>query len=333
MDAPVLDLMPLNPAPHRGAITGPKIWSEQTIDPSDWIVTLSGELIGELKGAIAGLRDRALPTFMLDPGDFELDACRAVMQRVHAKVRDGHGFAVLDRLPLDDWTHEEALNAAWLLGRLLSRPVAQTPDGQVFHDVRDEGPPSGQGLSLGLTSTRLEFHQDNSGNRLVPTFVALLAIRVAAEGGANEYCTLASMHNALLADEPRALERLFRPYLHDRLGFEARNEPSILRAPALEWSQDRLVGRFSFNKISGGYRKAGIQPDREGLDALDAAVATIRNRTLAARHMLSPGQLFIFNNAEGLHHREPFQDGVGIDDRRHLVRIWFRDSGRPTFDG
>lgn len=333
MDAPVLNLMPFNPAPRPVAITGAKVWSEQTLHPSDWMVSLSADLLGELRDAIAGLRKHALPTFMLDPGVFDLDGCRDMMHQVHTKVLDGHGFAVLDRLPLDEWTHDEVLNAAWLLGRLLSQPVAQTPQGQLFHDVRDEGPPSGQGLSLGLTSTRLEFHQDNSGNRLVPTFVALLAIRAAADGGANEYCTLASMHNALLEDDPHALDRLFGPYLHDRLGFEAGDEPPIIRAPALEWNDDRLVGRFSFNKISGGYRKAGIQPDQDGLDALDTAVATIRRRTLAARHLLAPGQLFIFNNAEGLHHREPFQDGDTVDDRRHLVRMWFRDQGRPMFDG
>ena len=48
-------------------------------------------------------------------------------------------FAVLDRLPMAEITRDEAIQLYWLLSSLLSRPVAQKLNGQMFFDVMDTG--------------------------------------------------------------------------------------------------------------------------------------------------------------------------------------------------
>ena len=114
-------------------------WTLDTIEPADWTVPLPPAAIAELRAMLSELRRAPLPTFLLDPADFALEACRAAMAEVRRVTREGSMFAVLDRLPLAEMNRDEAIQLYWLLSSLLSRPVAQKLNGQMFFDVRDTG--------------------------------------------------------------------------------------------------------------------------------------------------------------------------------------------------
>jgi alpha-ketoglutarate-dependent taurine dioxygenase len=73
--------------------------------------------------------------------------------------------------------------------------------------------------------------------------------------------------------------------------------------------------------------------DNLGRDALATAMSVIRKRDLSAHYQLERGQIVLFNNREGLHHRAEFKNGDALHEKRHLVRLWFRNEGRPFFDG
>ncbi len=313
-----------------------KVWTRSSLEPAAWTVKVGDAAKRELNDAIANLRRQNLPTYMLDPADFKLDACRTMMAEAKSMLEDRHGFTIIDRLPLDEggWSEEEAKSGFWLLGSLLSQPVAQTSGGQIFRDIRDEGIPAGTpGVDTALTQERLAFHQDNSGNRNMPNYTGLMALYAAKEGGLSEYCSLYSLYNAMVEEAPEQLERLFQPFYHDRQGIQAPGEADVLWAPAISYENGRLRGRFSLNKIPGGYRKAGKELDNLSRDALESVLAVIRKRDLSAKYLLERGQILIFNNREGLHHREPFKDGEGRTEKRHVIRLWFRNEGRPFFDG
>ena len=47
------------------------------------------------------------------------------MARAGAVLRDGVGFVLIDRLPVDEIGREAATAVYWLLCSLISRPVAQ----------------------------------------------------------------------------------------------------------------------------------------------------------------------------------------------------------------
>lgn len=69
---------------------------------------------------------------------------------------DGVGFAILDRLPLDRMTRDEAVAVYWLLCRMVARPVAQKWDGVMVYDgitghrATEVGSYPGWGLSYPL---------------------------------------------------------------------------------------------------------------------------------------------------------------------------------------
>ena len=48
---------------------------------------------------------------------------------------------------------------------------------------------------------------------------------------------------------------------------------------------------------------------------------------------LDSGHLQFLNNREIAHYRSPFTDQPDATKKRHLVRTWHRDWGRPTYDG
>jgi hypothetical protein len=334
---PVLDLTGTSAEARPTApFANSKVWTRTSLTPADWTVMLDAAARRELNDVIAGLRQQSLPLHMLNPADFALDACRAAMAEARRMLNDRHGFVIVDRLPLDEygWSDEEAKAAYWLLGCILSQPVAQTSGGQIFRDIRDEGRKvSEPGVDPALTQERLAFHQDNSGNRNMPDYTGLMALYAAKEGGLSEYCSLYSLYNAMAEEAPEQLDRLFQPFYHDRQGIQAPGEADVIRAPAISYENGRLRGRFSMNKIPRGHSKAGEELDNAGRQALESVLTVIRKRDLSAKYMIERGQILFFNNREGLHHREPFTDGEGRTEKRHVIRLWFRNEGRPFFDG
>ena len=78
------------------AMAAAQAWTRDTIKPADWTVPLPPAALAELRAVLAELRRAPLPTFLLDPADFALDACRAAMNEVRRVTQDGPMFAVLD---------------------------------------------------------------------------------------------------------------------------------------------------------------------------------------------------------------------------------------------
>ncbi|MDH3701621.1 MAG: hypothetical protein OEU46_09925, partial [Alphaproteobacteria bacterium] len=143
---------------------GPESWRGADLTPDDWTVSLDKSALAELAGVVARLRKHALPTLMLTPEMFDLVAVRDTVADVKARLSDGRRFAVLGRLPLDDWTLEEAKPVYWLVAQLLSQPVAQEWNGMMFKDVVDSGTDHDSGNERAVTSRALLYHIDNSGN-------------------------------------------------------------------------------------------------------------------------------------------------------------------------
>jgi hypothetical protein len=296
-------------------------------------VRLPHEALTEAQAVVDRLRREQLPVCMLRPRMFNLEACSAAMAQVRERLERGIGMAVLERLPVERWSEYELRALYWLLGSLLSQPVAQEANGLIFRDILDEGEDHEFGNALAVTNRVLNFHTDNSGNRARPDYISLMCLRRALHGGESQYCSVYGVYNALADQAPEALERLFHPFLHDRQGIQPEREPELLRAPALEWDGERLRGRFSLNKISQGYRKAGIEMDAAAHAALDALVSCIEHEQLSCQFMIEPGQVQYINNLEGLHHRSNYQDGSEPQQRRHMVRMWYRNAGSAFFEG
>ena len=310
-----------------------KVWAANDLSPIDWLVSVGDAAKAELDVVVKTLRQQSLPVYLLSPDQFELTVTRQFMCAARQRAYDGHGFAIVDRLPLDDWSLDEAKAMVWLILSCMSQPVAQSAQGEIFRNIMDTPTQESRKYDRGLTQAQLTFHTDNSGNRNLPNFSTLLCVRAAEDGGLSEYCTIYSLYNAMVKDAPQQLERLFQPFYHNRQGIQIDGELDLVWAPAIGYDGKRLLSRISQNKIPSGYERAGVELDNLGRDALETAVEIIRSHDISAKYMLERGQLLIFNNREGLHHRGPFKNGETVETQRHMIRLWLRDEGRRFFDG
>lgn len=160
----------------EGRFEGPRAWRARDVTAAQWTVEVPAGALAEIDAVVESLRRQQLPVCMLSAQMFELGACRAVMAAVRERLEAGIGVALVDRLPVERWSTDEARAVYWLLGQLLSRPVAQEWNGRIFRDILDEGGGQEYGNERAVTNRVLTFHTDNSGNRTRPDYVSLMAL-------------------------------------------------------------------------------------------------------------------------------------------------------------
>jgi Taurine catabolism dioxygenase TauD, TfdA family len=317
----------------RHAILGRKAWTRDTISAADWTVTLPPSALEEIDAMLASLRRDPLPTLVCTPELFPLEACRAVMQQAREILRDGIGLAVVERLPLERLSLDEAKTVYWVLGQFVERLVAQKWDGTMLYDVIDTGRKMQYGVRGSWTNTELYFHTDNAFAVAPPLYVSLLCMHPARSGGISRFCSLYTVHNRMLERYPRLLERLYEPFYMDRQAEHAPGAPKVSVTPAFAFDGERLVARLSSSLIRKGYGLMGEPLDPMGAEALAALDEVMHDEDLWVEFVIERGQMQYLNNLEFAHFRSEFVDDPDPALKRHLIRLWYRGEGRRSYDG
>jgi len=320
--------------PIREPITGPIAWRAETLLEDEGVVRLTGPAVAELLAAVEVLEANPLATEALRPDDFALPETASLMARAREALDHGIGFAVIDRLPLDQVSPATATKLYWLCMSLIARPVAQKWDGTMIYDIQDTGVKTapGNGVRASKTNQGQGYHTDNAFN-LPPDFVSLFCIRPAMEGGESGVVSFASVYNCLLEEYPDVIPRLYRPFYFDRQEEHAPGEPRTSFTPALENDGEAVAIRVSMRLIPQGYAVEGKEIDAEGQAALDALAEITERPALARAFSFEPGQIQVLNNRRIGHRRTAFTDWPEPERKRHLVRIWMRRAGRPFYMG
>jgi len=312
--------------------TGPIAWTRASLAGDAGQLRLDDDVLAEIERLAGELKANPLPVPALDPADFVLPACRALMAEAKSILERGVGFVILDRLPVARLGPERATAIYWLLASMLARPVAQNwAEGRLVYDVRDSGKAFGYGVRPDITSRHQNFHTDNSYNLVPPRYVGLLCLQVAEEGGISGLASLVSAHEEMRCRAPDLLSRLYRPYLFDRQNEHAPGAEKVLSHPLFDVRNGELRGRLSRGRTLAGYELAGAMPDEEGLAALDLLETILEDPAFNRDFVFRPGQMQFVHNLWCGHRRTGFRDGP--ERRRHLVRLWLRDEGRRFYNG
>ena len=309
------------------------VWLAGDIDQRDYLVILTDEALAEIQRLAVFFADNPLPILQRRLDELELPACRALMAQMKSILDDGVGFAVLERLPMDDFPLEIMLQVYWTLGQCIGRPVAQKWNGQMIYDVRDTGADYAYGTRGSHTSVELVFHTDNAFARVLPDYVGLLCRNPAKSGGVSRFCSLYSVHRRLLDRFPAQLERLYQPMFFDRQMEHAEGAPPVCLAPYFSWRHGRLFARANSSLVRKGYEVAGEPMDAALAAALDAVDEVCAADDLWYESPLARGQVQYLNNHEIGHYRSAFEDYDEPERKRHLYRLWHRETGSSSYDG
>jgi alpha-ketoglutarate-dependent taurine dioxygenase len=310
-----------------------RAWVAADIDKHECLVMLDDVARDELLQMLQQMHDNPLPVLLRAPEQFDMTALHDFVARAKGLL-DGHpGIAVIDRLPLGVMEEDDAIALFWVLGKLIGRPVAQKWDGTMLYDVMDKGQQYSYGVRGSYTNVELLFHTDNAFAVAQPDCVALLCLQPAVEGGISRFCSIYAVHNRLLAEYPRELERLYRCVLWDRQAEHAADAPKVTKAPVFSYQEGRLSARLNVSLVRKGYQVAGIEMDNETADALAALKTVADHPDLWFELPIERGQLQFLNNRDIAHYRSTFRDHEDPARKRHLVRTWYRERGLPTYDG
>jgi len=313
--------------------TGSIAWRGDALGAEEGVVRPDQACLAELDAVVKEIRANPLPTLMMTPDLFDLPACRAMMAAANKEIREGLGFVIIDRLPIDDYTRDEAVALYWLLSSMIARPVAQSWDGKMIYDVRDKGKPPGNGVRPDVTNVRQNFHTDNSYNLCAPHFLGLLCLQTAKSGGISRLISFAAAHNEMRRRHPDLLRRLYKPFYFDRQREHAPDDVMTTYHPMFENHDGELVARLSHRQVVYGYELEGKELDSEGKAALDAFETILNEASMWKDFFFESGQIQLLDNRRCGHCRTGFEDYPEPERRRHLVRLWLRDSGRTFYHG
>src|SRR5262249_36494283 len=116
-------------------VPGISSWAKDDLSESDYFVRLSPECISEMRHMLGRNKSNALPTLSLTPDDYP--ACCRAAEHLRHLLDAGPHFAIVDRIPVEAMSSEQARALFWVFSSVLARPVAQKLDGTMIYDVRD----------------------------------------------------------------------------------------------------------------------------------------------------------------------------------------------------
>jgi hypothetical protein len=259
---------------------------------------------------------------------FPLVAIRDDVAAWRRQVQQGRGIVLLRGFPVDR-VGLDALRAMYIgLGTHFGRPVSQSALGDLIGDVVNVGGRDRNERAY-RSSRALNLHTDRCDH------VAMLCVRPAIEGGESGYASALTIHNEILRERPDLIEPLYRGYYHHRFGEQAPGEPLVTRERIPIFSVTDGVPSVIYIR---GYIDLADEEghvslsdtEREALDFMDR-VADRPNVRLRLR--LEPGEASFTNNCLLLHTRTEFTDSDDPALKRHLMRLWLREDGRPMAPG
>ncbi|MGE0719607.1 MAG: TauD/TfdA family dioxygenase [Alphaproteobacteria bacterium] len=317
------------------ATPGPaeRTWLGPKLADADFIVGLPPECLDELEGVVAEQRKAPVPTLILLPEHFRLDACRQWMAGIRRRLDEGLGFVILDRLPIDRWSPTEVADVYWVLGSLLEPPVAQDWPGTMIYDVRHDGRPYTGETRTALTPEGLDMHNDSSMGEAPPNYISLLCLRTAKSGGKSSLSSAFAAHDHFLSERPDLLERLYAPFYRHHQEYQAPDAARSNWYPIFALEEGGLRIRFNARVIRRGYAKTGRVLDAAGVEAVEAMDAFLGDPAHRHDFWMEPGQMQILNNRVIVHGRTPYVDHDEPEQRRHLLRLWLRKGDRRQFRG
>ena len=308
-------------------------WLAPDLSPDDWTVPLDDSALAELRAMVATMRQQPLPTLLRRPEHFDVPALTRAYLAAKDICDNGVGFAVIDRLPMDEFALSEMVDVYWTLGHLMAPNVAQKWDGTMIYDVTDTGKKYGYGVRGSATNVELVFHTDNAFAVKVPDYVGLLCRYPAKTGGLSRFCSLYEVHERMAQRYPAELRRLYQPMHFDRQAEHAEGAAKTSYAPFFTWAGDKLKCRANSSLVRKGYQVHGSDMDA----ALEAALAAVDEVTSSAELWieapLERGQVQYLNNHELGHYRSEFEDSDDPAKKRHLYRLWHRSEGAINYDG
>jgi Taurine catabolism dioxygenase TauD, TfdA family len=314
--------------PPRPTIEGPSAWigAAQARNPQAWTYRLSATEIAEIETATAAVRARDLDIAAIRRADFPLPTLGPVLDQLRDEIINGRGFVLLRGLPVDRRPIAESATAYWGIGTYFGSARSQNAKGHVLGHVRDLGLTSTDPrVRIYQTAERQHFHTDSCD------IVSLLCLKTAKSGGLSSLTSSMSIYNAMAAQRPDLLRRLFTPFAVDRRGEVPEGKLPWFDLPVFNDHAGYLSVIYSPQYVRSSQRfPEARRLTAEDLEALEMFDHLAEDPELRLDMEFLPGDMQFVHNHTTLHDRTAFEDWPEPENKRHLLRLWLAAPGaRP----
>lgn len=291
---------------------GRKAWVAATVgDECRWTYNLDQEELLEL-GAMLPMQPAQDEKF--SPAELPLENCRSVMPKVLETLKNGCGFAVIDRIPVERMSHEKVRGTYISICTLVGHLLRQDIEGTAIYDIRDPGNGNGSGFIPGSLSS--SFHTDNACGDICPDYVSVLCITPAQSGGHLQLISAYTVYQEILNRRPDVIEGLSQPFPFNYSNQVKKDEKVAPQTRIIEWAGNDLTFRYLYYQMTTDNLS---RMQRRGLAVLEDV---IRLPYLMAHVHLRAGQFILMNNHWILHNRTPYKEHCDPGKRRHYLRLW-----------
>ena len=310
---------------HR--IDHPSAWTGASIGGKEALAfDLGPRHLASFERAVESVRASGLAFYDVGCGDFPLDAIAADVAAVKHALDEGRGIVVVRGFPVGRWAPEDVELMYWGLGCHLGTAASQSVMGDRLGHVTDVSDVDPNARAY-RSRRELSLHND-FGN-----YHGMLSLSVAIRGGESRFASSLAVHNAMLAEEPHHLPRLYRGWPLYRLGEEAEGELPYTphRVPVYSVRAGWLSCRYMRGFIEAGATLRGRPLEAPDVAALDALDRIAHRDEVMIEFLLEPGEAVFYNNLVVMHARAAFENGPAAETRRHLLRLWlYADDARPV---
>ncbi len=312
---------------NQQLIETPAVWYGAGFVQSDeWIHRLTSAEIAELDVAVAGVRERGQTIIAVQREDFPLPSLGPVLKNIQNEVVNGRGFVLIQGVPVQRYSREEAIIAYWGIGRYLGEAVSQNAKGHVLGHVQDIGhDPHNPLHRVYATNYRQRFHTDSCDA------VGLLCLHPSKSGGLSSLASSTTIYNEIMKQRPDLVEVLKQPFYVDRKGEIPAGKTPYYQMPIFHDYGGYLTTIYARDFIEGAQRFAEV-PRFTGkqLEAMDLLDSLAHSNTLRLDMALEQGDLQVLHSHQILHARTGYEDYPEPERKRHLLRLWLsQPNGRP----
>lgn len=302
---------------HPRKLDHPAVWKgNELLARKDWTHQLTDQEREEVLAA-SRLPVPSTPKFT-SPERFPLPHLGKRLHAIRHDLEHGSGATLIQGLPVEDMSEEEARRTFIGLTCWLGIPVSQSSAGDLVFSVRDQGLPKDDPKVRGpITNRRLSFHTDRCD------VIGFLCLQQAMTGGENELVSSPALYNEIATLRPDLLEALMQTFVYKRHVVDGGNQAPYCEQPIFSFCQGHFAASFLRVLID----RADEDPDLPNLsetqrEALDFLEDTAERPEMHVRFRQQRGDALFLNNWVNFHRRSAFTDWPEPEKRRHLLRIW-----------
>ncbi len=309
-----------------GPVSSPADWRGPQMQArrDEWLEVLSPGEIAEIKAAVDALLARDVQMGDVTRDNFDLPTLAARIAGWRSEIQSGRGFVAVRGLPVGEWGDDFSAYAYWGIGHHLGAPGAQNPQDELLGHVTNYGEEADNAIVRRYrTAGNIDFHCDAADA------VGLMCLRAAKSGGQSRIVSSVAIFNALAAEHPDLVSRLFEPFQLDRRDEEADGDAKYVDIAPCQMGSDGVLRTFYHSEyFRSADRLPDVTIDEAAMRIMDFYDEKCLSPDFHLDMWLEPGDMQFISNHTTLHSRTAYEDWPEQERRRHLLRLWLSFGGR-----